>query len=87
MSAPTYIDINYATNCTYNGKRIGIELKRGNAVDALITINFGETVVSGTYKHVFDADGKTGGHYIYENSTSTVWYVAPRISKQHSSAG
>ena len=68
----------FSAHCVFDGtKDITLVINADDANNwATITVN-DKTVVNGTNKQAVDANGMGVGHYIYENNTATVWYVAP----------
>jgi hypothetical protein len=68
--------------CTYNNKSIKIDI---DANDNTASASAGLTTMLGHHRQAMD--GATGtGHYVYENDTPTVWYVAPANSPKYRSA-
>jgi hypothetical protein len=76
-------DCVYGTIGKSNAKGIIITI---DANDNSASATTGVTTMMATHKQAVDANGAGVGHYIYENDTPTVWYVAPVNSAQYHSA-
>jgi gag-polyprotein putative aspartyl protease len=72
----------YVAQCSFGNKSIAISISAdANNTSAAVSVNDG-TVVYGRHQQV--ANGQ--GHMIYENNTSTQWYVAPQYSTRYQSS-
>ena len=85
LAAPTITA--FGADCMYGKKSIRIVI---NANDDSANVTSGDypnmmTMVS-KHRQAIGKNGAGVGHFVYENNTNTVWYVAPQNSTQYHSA-